>query len=572
VDFDTGTEIGYFENEGTIVDSFRILESKRGYYYSKTKEFEFIGQVQSDTKDYVLLSDSMTYNTNTKVFTFHSNTHIWSENGYLSCHKGWYDSDKNIMSFYSKSYILSDRQEIFADSIYYESNRKKGRMYSNVQIIDTVQKTIALADFADFDMNAENFLIRKNPSIVMYDGNDSVFIRADTLYSVTQTVKIPVSKSDSTHLTSDTVPDSGAPERLSKIPLRNSGFAAPGPDSGAPARLSKPPLRNTGFAAPDPDSINPRLTPDTVPDKIILPDSTFATPVQDSIALLISDTLTDKIILPDSAFAASVPDSITPARLTPDTLPDIAFARPVPDSIAADTTGYAPDTTEYADSTYKEIFAVRNARLYRSDFQLKGDSMYFNTVDSVWRVYYDPILWNGKKMQIISDSMKFFIVNGDLDHADFNGNAMVVVPEGNPDSTAYFNQIKSRNMKALLKNRSLNRFEATGNVQTIAFSLNNYTMNKAESASFRIDFESGRARRIAYYEQVTGKNDSFVHIREDEIRLPGYRWEPDLRPKSGDEIISRLLRPSERTARESLPRPSFPITKRIDEIESGIKN
>jgi hypothetical protein len=227
---------------------------------------------------------------------------------------------------------------------------------------------------------------------------------------------------------------------------------------------------------------------------------------------------------------------------------------------------------EYVDSTYKEIFAIKNAKLYRSDFQLKGDSMYFNTLDSIWKIYYDPILWDGKKMQIISDSMKFYMKNGELEHADFNGNAMVVIPEGNPDSTTYFDQIKSKNMKAHLKNSSLHLFEATGNVQTIAFSMNNYTMNRAESSSFKVFFKSGKAHCIAYYDQVTGKNDSFIHIREDEIKLPGYRWEIDLRPKSGNEVLNRLLRPSERTARESLPKPSFPITKRIDEIELKIKN
>ncbi|MDR1582218.1 MAG: hypothetical protein LBS55_03000, partial [Prevotellaceae bacterium] len=196
VDFDTKTEIGYFEYEGTIVDSFRILESKKGYYYSKIKEFEFIGQVQSDTKDYVLRSDSMRYNSNTKIFTFYSNTHIWSENGYLYCDKGWYDSDKDIIFFHHNSYMLSSKQEIFSDSIYYENESKKGRLYSNVQVTDTAQKTIALADFADFNMDTEDFLMSKNPSIIIYDNKDSVFLRADTIYSVTRTMKIPILEQD----------------------------------------------------------------------------------------------------------------------------------------------------------------------------------------------------------------------------------------------------------------------------------------------------------------------------------------------------------------------------------------
>jgi lipopolysaccharide export system protein LptA len=542
IDFDTGTEIGYFEHEGTIVDSFRTLESQKGYYYAKIKEFEFIGQVQSDTKDYVLQSDSMKYNTNTKIFTFYSNTHIWSENGYLYCDKGWYDSDKSIMFFYRNSYMLSAKQEIFADSIYYEDEGKKGRLYSNVQVTDTAQKTIALADFADFDMGTEDFLMRRNPSIIMYDDKDSVFLRADTLYSVTRTMKVPIIKNDST-------------EVAGKDSANVAGkFTALKNDSANVAEkftvLKKDSANVAGkFAVLKRDSAN-------VAGK-------FAVLKNDSANVAGKFTVLKR----DSANVAGKFASF-----------DTGFVTSVQDSILPDTTRYSsntlnpPDSIQYVDSTYKELFAFKNAKLYRSDFQVKSDSMYFNNLDSIWRIYLDPILWNGKKMQIVSDSMKFFIKNGEMDHVDFNGNAMVVVPEGDPDSTSYFNQVKSKNMKAYLKNRELNRFDAMGNVRTIAFSLNDFTMNSTEAASLKILFNAGKARHIIYYDQVTGNNNPFFIVREDETKLPNFSWDIDLRPKSGNEILNRLLRLSERPIRELLPKPSFPITKRIDELELKINN
>jgi lipopolysaccharide export system protein LptA len=471
VDFDTGTETGYFKNEGTIADSFRTIESQKGYYYSKIKEFEFIGRVQSDTKDYVLQSDSMKYNIDTKISTFYSNTHIWSENGYLYCDRGWYDSDKAIMFFHRNSYMMSPKQEVFADSIYYENEGRKGRLYSNIQVTDTVQKTVALADFADFDMTLEDFLMRRNPSIIMYDDNDSVFLRADTLYSMTTTVKMPVPKKDSVA----------------------ANF----------------------------------VTPDSVSTNLVAPDSVLA-----------------NLVVPDTAFTVSAPDSVLSEKVHP-----------------------VSDTVDYVDSTYKELFAFGDAKLYRKDFQLICDSMYFNNLDSIWKTYYNPVLWDGKKMQITADSMKFYMKNGAMESADFNGNAMVVVPEGDPDSTKYFNQVKSKNMKAHLKDRQLVLFEAMGNAQTIAFSLSDFTMNRTEAALFKVFFKAGKARRIGYYDNVTGTNNPLFIVREDEIKLPGYRWEIALRPSSGRDILNRSLRPSERRVREALPKPDFPITKRIDEME-----
>jgi lipopolysaccharide export system protein LptA len=551
VDFDTETEIGYFEHEGTIVDSFRTLESQRGYYYSKIKEFEFIGQVQSDTKDYVLQSDSMKYNSATKIFTFYSNTHIWSENGYLYCDKGWYDSDNDIMFFYHNSYMLSQKQEIFADSIYYENKTQKGRLYSNIQVTDTVQKTVALADYADFDMNTEDFLMRKNPSIILYDDKDSVFIRADTLYSITTTIKIPapeVSVTDS--ILSDTT--TLAVSDTTTLAVSDTTTLA----------VSD----TTTLAVSDTTTL---AVSDTVTFTV---SNTVTFTVSDTATLAVSDTAT--LAVSDTTFAASITDFVLPdtthAVSAPSSiLSDTTFATSISDLAQSDT-ALVIDTTKYVDSTYKELFAFKNAKIYRPDFQLICDSMYFNNSDSIWKTYYNPILWDGKKMQITSDSMKFYIINGALDHADFNGNAMVVVPEGNPDTTIYFDQVKSKNMKAHLKNRQLVLFEAIGNAQTLAFSMSDFIMNITEAPLFKISFEGGKARRISYHGQSTGKNHPLFLVREDEIKLPGYRWEIDLRPKSGIEILNRPLHSSERAVRESLPKPLFPITERIDKIEKTI--
>jgi lipopolysaccharide export system protein LptA len=608
VDFDTGTETGYFEYGGTIVDSFRILEAKRGYYYSKTKEFEFIGQVQSDTKDYVLTSDSMKYNSDTKVYTFHANTHIWSKDGYLSCDRGWYDSDKQRMFFYLNSYLLTDRQEIFADSIYYESDSKKGRMYSNVQVVDTVKKTVALADFADFDMNDENVWMHRNPSIILYDDKDSVFLRADTIYSVTQTIKIPVSKNDS--VVPASASDSSSVSRNKPAVL--SPVAKSGVDPQRPVSRNKPavlsPVAKSGVdpqrpvSRNKPDAVRPvakngadsrrpvsRNKPDTVrpvakngadslrPVLRNKPDSLQAVSNDgaDSLRPALQKRIPASKKTVDSLSRISVNDSIASASdAVPDkkTPSDAAFTVSISDSVFS-LPPVAGDTApvEYIDSAYKEMFAVGNVKLYRTDFQLKSDSMYFNTIDSIWKIYHDPILWDGKKMQITSDSMKFYIKDGDLKYADFNGSAMIVTPEGNPDSAVYFDQIKSKNMRAHLSERKLTMFEATGNAQTLFFSLANFIMNKAESASLKMSFESGRIREVAYYSEVIANNNPFHLVREDEIKLPGYRWEIEQRPASGDEVLNRSLRPSVRTVKESLPKPSFPITKRIDEIESKIE-
>jgi lipopolysaccharide export system protein LptA len=459
VDIDTETETGYFETDGTIVDSTRLLESKRGYYYSRIKEFKFIGTVQSDTRDYLLISDSMTYNSETKFFRFFSNTHIWTSNGYLFADRGWYDSERDNMFFRNNSYILTPTREIFADTIYYEGEQKTGNMFSNVQLNDSLKSTVAMADYADFDMNTENFRLKYNSSVVIFDNADTTFLRADTVFSIT----LPVPK--------------------------------PKPVAPAPAPA----------------------------------DSISASSVQQTV---------------DSISASSVQQTV--------------------DSIPA----LNDSTRQTADTTFRQLFAFRNVKMFRNDFQMTCDSLFFSSLDSIWKLYHKPVVWDGEKMQVYSDSMKFFMKNNHPEKADYEGNAMIVTPAKLNDSICYYNQIKAKNITTRFSRGRLQTMETFGNTQTIAFSLSELSMNKAEASSMKMDFDStGKVRRIGYYESPQGDNNPLFLVRDEDTRLPGFRYNPELRPASGDVVLGRKLRPSLRKQREALQRPSFPITKRMDEVE-----
>ena len=502
IDFDTETEIGYFESEGTIVDSTRLLESKRGYYYSKIKEFKFIGTVQSDTRDYLLLSDSMTYNSETKLFTFFSNTHIWTSDGYLFADRGWYDSERDIMFFRNNSYILTPTREIFADTIYYEGERKTGNMFSNVQLTDSLKSTIAMADFADFDMNTENFRLKYNSSVVIFDDADTTFLRADTVFSITLPVHKPVKP-------------------------------APKPTDSISA-----PYDSTRQTVATP-ATSLRLDTDSIPAPY---DSTRQT-----------------VAIPAASRrfnTASIPTPSASTRQTVDSIPATV------DTFLTESPN--PD----ADTTFRQLFAFRNVKMYRNDFQMICDSLYFSGLDSIWRLYRKPIVWDGDKMQVYSDSMKFFMKNNSPEKADYEGNAMIVTPAKLNDSICYYNQIKAKNITTKFSGGRLQTMETFGNTQTLAFSLSEFSMNKAEASSMKMNFDSlGKVYRIVYYESPQGDNNPLFLVRDDETRLTGFRYNPDLRPKSGEAVLGRILRPSQRKQREAIERPSFPITKRMDEVE-----
>jgi lipopolysaccharide export system protein LptA len=548
IDFNTKDEICYFENEGTIKDTAQLLESRHGYYYSHRKEFEFIGRVQSETNEYLLQSDSMMYNTETKIFTFYDHTHIWAKNrdGYLYCDRGTYDSENDRLFFTHNSYMMSKTQEVFADSIYYENKSGKGKLYSNVQVVDTAQGTIALSDFADFDMNRQDFVMRKNPSILIYDeSNDTVFMRADTLLSFNLPINAVQAKDSDT--SDEEIIDKNRtimlPE-LDSIKLKRKLKS----DS---IRIKDPP--SAGFSS-DSSFISPLDSLTSKGNLMILSKGDSILNQIDPIDTEASDSIKQII----DSILINAEDNMRSNALLPMVANDSISKSVISDTVRA-------------DSTYRQIFGIGNVKIFRRDLQAKCDSVYFNTLDSIWKMYKSPVVWDSVKMQLFSDSIRVYIKNGSPDRAEFESNAMIIIPEGDPDSTSYFNQIKGRNMVARFREKEIHTLHVAGNVHTLFFSISDMMMNDTEAASMRINFNARKVQRVVYFTDIKGDNNPLIIVPEEDTKLAGFNWLGHLRPKSRDEVLGRLLKMSARAEKMSLPRPDFPITSRINEIERSMQ-
>ena len=121
--------------------------------------------------------------------------------------------------------------------------------------------------------------------------------------------------------------------------------------------------------------------------------------------------------------------------------------------------------TGEVDSTFREIFGIKNVRVFRSDVQAACDSLYFNTLDSIWKMYYEPVIWNGEKMQLTGDTIKFFVLNGKVERGEFQDNAMIVMPEEDTTSR-YYNQISGKKMISYFRDNELNYLDVLVNVQS----------------------------------------------------------------------------------------------------------
>ncbi len=249
------------------------------------------------------------------------------------------------------------------------------------------------------------------------------------------------------------------------------------------------------------------------------------------------------------------------------------------DSMALDSLA-APDSLamdlEPVDSTYRLTKGYRNVKIYRTDFQALADSMVTSSIDSIIRLYLDPILWHDNN-QVVSDVMDIYTANNQIDKAIFTEGSPLMASEIQPQ--VYYNQIAGKVITTLFEDGVAYRNDVDGNAQTIYFTQDDETqavdgMMVMESVSATFYIEDQTVVGITY----RGEPDYTLYpmnmIPADQsYTLKGFEWLGDLRP-TRDIVFDREIRPTVREEKSELPRPTFPIQEELFEhrtelIESG---
>ena len=251
-----------------------------------------------------------------------------------------------------------------------------------------------------------------------------------------------------------------------------------------------------------------------------------------------------------------------PRLETADSLPrDFAEA---PEQVSDTTTVEKTDSIA-ADSVYRLLKAYRNVKMWRKDAQMVCDSLTSSTIDSIVRLYIDPVLWNGAN-QLAATEMQLFTRNQQLERAEFLENPIMV---GEIDGR-YFNQVTGKKMIAFFRENELYRDDVEGNVQTIYFrtvdeqSKEVIEMTYLESASASFYLEDQQLVGITYRNEVPFTLYPIGLVPPTQpTELPNFKWVPERRP-SLEDVFTREMRPSRRDAVANQVRPTFRIVERMD--------
>lgn len=621
LDYNTKDSVAVFRNGGALRDKDgQIIESDDGHYYSKLKTFSFTNNVNMYTDSIFVKTDDLDYNTGTNVATFGTGTNAWRDNNMLSSQAGFYERTLEKFTFFRNVHILTENQEAWADTLVYYRVPNNVEMFGHVELLDTTRNVAAVAGYVQYIDSLSFIKLTREPAVIAIseqgEKRDTAYIGADTLI-LRSIPKCDVDSSEISNSASrlkeinvDPVTEyrrkayeaaKAAAEEARKKREEEDPNAAGASDRGASAvkpggkPTGKPAGKATGTATGKKAGTTAGKTGDNSGGKAISKsvklsgDAMIGDPVtkgrqglpapwDDVIEYApprfqLPDTLKtspDTVRVPIDSLAAKTLSAVTepvsvtePAEVTNPQSPDSLTVPTDSLTVPGDSLHVPTDSLSLApkDSTkISFIYGIRNVKVFRNDMQVACDSLAYTDLDSLIRLYENPIVWNEIKRQYSADSITVIVKNQSIDRASLMSNAFIIVQE----DTLSYDQIRGTEMMAYFDSTgALRRFDSMGGASGVFYIEENgslATVNKFESKMLTATLKDGNIQDLNYFDAV--KTDAYpvVQMKKDEKILKGFDWQPDKRPKGPEDITPYKPRESQRKVYENVPRAEFAQT------------
>ena len=529
LDYNTKDSVAVFENGGSMRDKDgQIIESRNGTYESKVKKFTFNDDVNMFTDSIFVKTNVLVYESEKDLATFESVTNVWKDDNMLSSERGWYNKGAELFFFSDNVHVMTEDQEGWCDTLFFRRVTSDVEMLGNAQVTDTTRNVFALAGRIEYLDSLSKTTLTRSPAVISQteeqDGSvDTVYLGAERLVYFT----VPMYKVDSLAVVE-------AEKRLSDLDVDPVGEyrkkAAEAAAKAAEEAVENDPNLAAKKAAEEKRKAAEEKRKAAAKAKTASMSSRKMAPaLRDSLAVGDSLMVSDSLALADSL---AVSDTLA-----------------VQDTIALEP---PKDTTRVGF-----LEAVKNVRIFKKSMQVTCDSLLYSDLDSLARLFKDPVIWQEVTRQYAADSISLVVSGGAMEKASLMSNAFVTIQQ----DTSHYNQIKGTEMLAFFGDKgALDRFDVLGGASALFYIEENgvlATVNKTDSKMLSATFKDGEIQRIHYYDQP--KNDGYpkVQLKDEERSLKGFNWQPERRPADRNAVTPLSLRPSQRKMYAARPRARF---------------
>lgn len=549
LDFNTKDSTAFFYNGGSMKDANgQIIESNIGTYDSKVKVFTFEEDVNMFTDSIFIETNKLVYESELNVVRFYEGTNVWQKDNMLSSQKGWYDRNKELFLFMDNAHLLSKEQEGWADSLFYYKTSQDVIMNGNSQISDSVRNIASVAGFIEYNNKNSQITLTREPALMMISevkkSADSTNVKRDTVFfGADRIVYNSKRKCDV-----DSLVLAISAQRLEDIKVDAVTEYRQKAAKAAAEAAKKAAEENAEYQA----SQRPKFDKNAKKQKIV--ESKKESSSESSVENAVNESVDSLSMGADSLSARA--DSLSAGA------DSLSMGL---DSLSAGVDSLKTDSLEVVEplDTTKIGFikATGKVKVFRKDLQVMCDSLEYSDLDSLIRLYENPVVWNEKTRQYSADSIQVLVRKKSIEKAFLMSNAFVAVKE----DSLHFDQIKSAEMMAYFDTTgALTRFDALGDAAAIFYLREKEelaTVNKVETKMIYALMKENNLDRIYYFDAAKNNAYPIVQLTSVDQELKGLNWRGEERPTSGADITSYKLRPFERGKYNAIERAPYKETE-----------
>ncbi len=189
LDYNTATEEGHYFDGGVIKDSVNTLVSKQGYLF-KNNDMVVKDSVTISTPDYLVVSDSIKYNSDSQTVFIIAPTTLYSDSSTLYAERGYYQTVESYAYLTKNARMNRGSYKLKGDTISYNETTLVGEGWSNLEMNDTLQKIIFRGNYVYYNDSISYSFMTDSARILFYSGFDTLYAHADTFFNYVDTADV----------------------------------------------------------------------------------------------------------------------------------------------------------------------------------------------------------------------------------------------------------------------------------------------------------------------------------------------------------------------------------------------
>jgi lipopolysaccharide export system protein LptA len=190
-----------------------------------------------------------------------------------------------------------------------------------------------------------------------------------------------------------------------------------------------------------------------------------------------------------------------------------------------------------ADTAIRYFIGFHHVRIFNDSLQAVSDSLHYSTIDSTFKLFGEPVVWNDKS-QVTGDTLLMFTERQKPKRLYVFNNGMII----NRTKEGMFNQIGGRTLNGYFVDGNIDYVRVKGSpAESVFYPQDDDSayvgMNRSSGDVIDVYFVKKELNKVKFVNNVNGVLYPIKDIPADKKELKGFKWLDNRRPKNKLELF-----------------------------------